>query len=61
MRQAGKLSFSRVIQAGQGVPYYQPETALAIFNRVMFGADVANGTDVEGYVSEGERERDAAG
>ncbi|KAK7192631.1 hypothetical protein DPSP01_006571 [Paraphaeosphaeria sporulosa] len=55
VRQAGKLSFSRVFQAGHEVPYYQPETALAIFNRVMFGADVATGTvEAEGYVSAGE-------
>lgn len=54
VRQAGNLSFSRVFQAGHEVPYYQPETAYQIFNRVMFGADVATGLDsVEEYVSGG--------
>jgi carboxypeptidase C (cathepsin A) len=54
VRQAGKLSFSRVFQSGHEVPYYQPETALQIFNRVMLGADVATGTaSASGYVSEG--------
>lgn len=55
VRQAGNLSFTRVFQAGHEVPYYQPETAYQIFNRVMFGADVATGlVGAEGYVSEGE-------
>jgi hypothetical protein len=25
------------------VPYYQPETAVKVFNRIMFGKDVATG------------------
>ncbi|KAH8659941.1 Alpha/Beta hydrolase protein, partial [Xylariales sp. PMI_506] len=44
VRQYGNLSFSRVFQAGHEVPYYQPETAYQIFNRVMFDLDVATGT-----------------
>ncbi|KAJ4301770.1 hypothetical protein N0V90_003864 [Kalmusia sp. IMI 367209] len=54
VRQAGNLSFSRVFQAGHEVPYYQPETAYRIFNRVMFGRDVATGlVEDGGYASEG--------
>ncbi|KAJ9633743.1 hypothetical protein H2204_006741 [Knufia peltigerae] len=43
VRQYGNLSFSRVFSAGHQVPYYQPETAFAIFNRTMSGVDVATG------------------
>lgn len=59
VRQVGNLSFSRVYQAGHSsktypclcskhmlsskVPFYQPETAYQIFNRVMFNQDVATG------------------
>ena len=43
VRQHGNLSFARVFQAGHEVPYYQPETAYQIFNRVMFNNDVATG------------------
>lgn len=42
-RQLGNFSFSRVFQAGHEVPSYQPEAALAIFNRAMFGLDVPEG------------------
>ncbi|KAJ4352381.1 uncharacterized protein N0V89_007729 [Didymosphaeria variabile] len=55
VRQAGRLSFSRVFQAGHEVPYYQPETAYEIFNRVMSGVDVATGTaSIGNYTSGGE-------
>ena len=55
VRQHGNLSFARVYQAGHEVPYYQPETAYEIFNRVMFNKDVATGTvDVcDEYSTEG--------
>lgn len=54
-RQVGALSFSRVFNAGHAVPYYQPETAYRIFNRVMFNKDVATGNQsADGYVSSGE-------
>ncbi|KAF2621155.1 alpha/beta-hydrolase [Macroventuria anomochaeta] len=43
VRQHGNLSFARVFQAGHEVPYYQPETAYQIFNRVMFNKDVPTG------------------
>ncbi|KAI0120715.1 Alpha/Beta hydrolase protein [Xylariales sp. AK1849] len=43
VRQYGNLSFSRVFDAGHEVPWYQPETAYQIFNRVMSDKDVATG------------------
>ena len=43
VRQHGNLSFSRVFQAGHEVPAYQPETAYAIFSRVLADRDVATG------------------
>ncbi|KAF2029598.1 alpha/beta-hydrolase [Setomelanomma holmii] len=55
VRQYGPLSFSRVFQAAHALPYYQPETAQAIFNRVVFDKDVATGeVDASGgYASVG--------
>ncbi|KAI4602361.1 hypothetical protein KJ359_009602 [Pestalotiopsis sp. 9143b] len=44
VRQFGNLSFSRVYDAGHEVPWYQPETAYRIFQRVMSNTDVATGT-----------------
>lgn len=44
VRQHGNLSFSRVFQAGHEVPSYQPEAALAIFNRALGNLDIATGT-----------------
>ncbi|CAJ2503139.1 Uu.00g105330.m01.CDS01 [Anthostomella pinea] len=43
VREHGPLSFSRVFQAGHGVAGYQPETLSRIFERAMFGRDVATG------------------
>lgn len=43
VRQYGNLSFTRVFQAGHEVPYYQPETALKIFERALFNFDIATG------------------
>jgi len=59
VRQVGNFTFSRVFQAGHSskpcpclclrlllsskVPFYQPETAYQIFDRVMFNQDVATG------------------
>ncbi|CAI6332944.1 unnamed protein product [Periconia digitata] len=56
-RQHSKLSFTRVFQAGHEVPYYQPETAYHIFNRVMFDRDVATGEKEVGedYATVGEK------
>ncbi|KAF7589545.1 hypothetical protein BBP40_004168 [Aspergillus hancockii] len=42
-RQYGKLSFTRVWDAGHEVPYFQPAAALQIFNRTINGFDVATG------------------
>lgn len=58
VRQHGNYSFSRVFQAGHEVPSYQPEAAYQIFNRAIFGLDIATGTintekDVE-YSSKGD-------
>lgn len=44
VRQHGNFSFSRVFQSGHEVPAYQPETAFRIFQRAVFGNDVATGT-----------------
>lgn len=44
VRQHGNYSFSRVFQAGHEVPAYQPEAAYQIFNRAIFGLDIATGT-----------------
>ncbi|KAF2837047.1 alpha/beta-hydrolase [Patellaria atrata CBS 101060] len=44
VRQYGNLSFTRVFQAGHEVPYYAPQTAYEIFNRVLFNRDIATGT-----------------
>lgn len=44
VRQHGNYSFSRVYQAGHEVPSYQPEAAYQIFQRAIFGLDIATGT-----------------
>lgn len=43
VRQHGNFSFSRVFEAGHSVAAYQPETVYQIFQRSMFGMDVATG------------------
>lgn len=43
VRQHGNFSFSRVFEAGHSVAAYQPETVYQIFQRSMFGKDVATG------------------
>ncbi|KAH8684614.1 Alpha/Beta hydrolase protein [Tricladium varicosporioides] len=43
VRQHRHLSFARVFDAAHGVPYYQPETSLRIFERAMFHRDIATG------------------
>lgn len=37
------MSFSRIFQAGHGVSAYQPETMYHLFERAVFGRDVATG------------------
>lgn len=52
VRQQGNVSFSRIFEAGHSVTTYQPETVYQIFQRTMFGMDVATGkTKVDGYYS----------
>lgn len=43
-REYGNFSFTRVYQAGHEVPYYQPAASLQLFNRTLFGWDIAQGT-----------------
>lgn len=57
VRQFKNFSFSRVFEAGHLADAYQPETTLRIFERAIFGRDVATGeVDVAGsssYASQG--------
>ncbi|THW75315.1 alpha/beta-hydrolase, partial [Aureobasidium pullulans] len=51
-RQYGNFSFSRVFEAGNRVPTYQPQAAYEIFMRAMFGKDIATGAiDVDDHYS----------
>ncbi|KAL9112438.1 MAG: hypothetical protein Q9227_003280 [Pyrenula ochraceoflavens] len=43
-RQRGRLSFSRVFEAANRVPAYQPEVAYQIFQRAISGLDIATGS-----------------
>lgn len=45
VRQHGNVSFSRVFEAGHAVAAYQPQTVYEIFQRSMFGKDVATGEE----------------
>ena len=42
-KQTGRFSFARIYDSGHEVPYYQPLTALAIFERIIHGYDIATG------------------
>lgn len=57
VRQFKNFSFSRVFEAGHIAGAYQPETVLRIFERAIFGKDVATGeADAGGsssYASQG--------
>lgn len=44
VKQAGLLSFTRIFDVGHSVSSYAPDTAFTIFNRTLFGLDVATGT-----------------
>jgi carboxypeptidase D len=57
-READNFSFTRLFDAGHDAPFYQPEAALAIFNRTIHGWDVATGTEVvgHGFATVGEKE-----
>ena len=57
-KQIGSFAFARIYDAGHEVPYYQPLTALTIFDRAINGHDIATGqTKVNTeYLTEGEAE-----
>lgn len=44
VRQSGGLSFTRVLDAGHLIPFFQPEVTHDIFMRASRGLDVATGT-----------------
>jgi carboxypeptidase D len=46
VKQAGKFSFTRVFESGHEVPFYQPLTALTMFDRAINGYDLATGRHV---------------
>jgi carboxypeptidase D len=43
VRQHGNFSFSCVFQGGHAIAAYEPETVYRIFQRSMFGLDIATG------------------
>jgi carboxypeptidase C (cathepsin A) len=55
-REYGNFSFTRVFDAGHMVPFYQPEAALAMFNRTIHGVDIATGEQKihDGYYTLGD-------
>ncbi|GES56955.1 carboxypeptidase S1 [Aspergillus terreus] len=55
-REFGNFSFTRVYEAGHEVPYYQPIASLQLFNRTLFGWDIAKGEEKigPGYKTGGE-------
>lgn len=42
-KQRGRFAFARVYESGHEVPYYQPLTALTVFERAINGHDIATG------------------
>ncbi|KAK5943830.1 hypothetical protein PMZ80_003111 [Knufia obscura] len=42
-REFGNFAFTRIFDAGHAMPFYQPEAAFAMFNRVINGKDTATG------------------
>jgi carboxypeptidase D len=55
VKQFGPLSFSRIFDSGHAASAYAPEAVYRIFERAMFGQDVATGAQVAGpeYSSKG--------
>lgn len=45
VREYGNFSFTRIYEAGHEVPYYQPAAALAMFDRMLSGVDIAQGKE----------------
>ncbi|KIX03055.1 uncharacterized protein Z518_06605 [Rhinocladiella mackenziei CBS 650.93] len=48
VKQYGQLSFTRVFDSGHSLSAYAPETVFRVFNRTMYGKDVATGSTVIG-------------
>jgi hypothetical protein len=44
VRQFGNFSFTRIYESGHEVPFYQPQGALALFNRTINLVDIADGS-----------------
>lgn len=44
VREFGNFSFTRIYEAGHEVPYYQPQAALAVFNRTINHVNIADGS-----------------
>jgi len=45
VREYGNFSFTRIYEAGHEVPYYQPQGALALFDRVINFRNIADGSE----------------
>ncbi|KAK3660881.1 hypothetical protein LTR56_000639 [Elasticomyces elasticus] len=43
VKQAGTFAFARIYESGHEVPFYQPLTALEMFERAICGLDIADG------------------
>ena len=48
VKQYGPLSFSRILDAGHAANAYAPEAVYRVFERAMFGKDVATGAQAAG-------------
>lgn len=44
VKQSGNFSFVRVYDSGHSVPFYKPQAALTMFQRLINGLDIATGT-----------------
>lgn len=57
VKAAGKFSFVRIYESGHEVPFYQGLTALEMFERAVYGKDIATGkkTPNHGYFTEGSK------
>ncbi|ETS76816.1 hypothetical protein PFICI_12203 [Pestalotiopsis fici W106-1] len=57
VKQSGRFSFTRVYESGHMVPFYQPLTALTIFDRAINGMDIQTGalTVDNHYLSSGSK------
>ncbi|SMQ56027.1 unnamed protein product [Zymoseptoria tritici ST99CH_3D7] len=42
-REYGNYSFTRVLESGHEIPFYQPQASLAFFKRMLDGVDIATG------------------